>query len=48
MKIVIATGIYPPDIGGPATYSQTSAREFGKRNIETKIICYSDKKEKDN
>jgi glycosyltransferase involved in cell wall biosynthesis len=44
MKIVIATGIYPPDIGGPATYSQTIAREFGKRNIETKIICYSDKK----
>jgi len=44
MKIVIAAGIYPPDIGGPATYSQTIAREFGKRNIETKIICYSDKK----
>lgn len=43
MKIVIASGIYPPDIGGPATYSQLIAREFSKQGIDVEIICYSDK-----
>lgn len=47
VKIVIATGIYPPDIGGPATYSQLIAKEFSKRGIEVAIICYSDKKSDD-
>jgi glycosyltransferase involved in cell wall biosynthesis len=45
MKIVIASGIYPPDIGGPATYSQLIAREFIKRGIDVSVICYSDKKD---
>ena len=44
MKIVIASGIYPPDIGGPATYSQLIARELTKRGIEVSLICYSDKR----
>ena len=44
MKIIIASGIYPPDIGGPATYSQLIAREFSKRGINVSVICYSDKK----
>lgn len=48
MKIVIASGIYPPDIGGPATYSQTIAREFTKQGIDVSLICYSDKKQEDN
>lgn len=47
MEIIIAAGIYPPDIGGPATYSQTIAWEFGKRGIEVKVICYSDKDDND-
>jgi len=42
MKIIIASGIYPPDIGGPATYSQLIAREFSKRGIDVTVICYSD------
>jgi glycosyltransferase involved in cell wall biosynthesis len=44
MKIVIASGIYPPDIGGPATYSRLIAGEFIKRNIDVSVVCYSDKK----
>lgn len=44
MKIVIASGIYPPDIGGPATYSQLIAREFSQKGVDVKVICYSDKK----
>jgi len=47
MKIAIASGIYPPDIGGPATYSQLIAEEFRKRGIDTKVICYSDKESDD-
>lgn len=47
MKIIIATGIYPPDIGGPAIYSDAIAREFTKRGFEIKVICYSDLKEAD-
>ena len=42
LKIVIATGIFPPDIGGPATYTDTLARELVKGGIEVKVICYSD------
>lgn len=42
MRVIIASGIYPPDIGGPATYSQTIAREFGKRGIKIAVVCYSD------
>jgi len=45
MRIVIASGIYPPDIGGPATYSQLIAKEFIKKGIEITAICYSDKKQ---
>lgn len=43
MKILLATGIYPPDIGGPATYTRTLARELVKRGHGVSIICYSDK-----
>lgn len=29
-KVVIATGIYPPDIGGPALYAKHLKEEFSK------------------
>jgi len=45
MKIVIASGIYPSDIGGPATYSQLIAREFIKQGLDINVICYSDEKD---
>ncbi len=44
MKIILATGIFPPDIGGPATYCEKLAEEFQRRGIEIEIICYSDVK----
>ena len=40
MRILIATGIYPPDIGGPATYSFLLAKELPKKGIEVEIITY--------
>ena len=42
-KLVIATGIFPPDIGGPATYSETMARELTKRGFEVAVITYADR-----
>lgn len=45
VKILIATGIFPPDIGGPATYSEKLAQEFKKRGIDIEVVCYSDVKE---
>ncbi len=43
-KIIIATGVYPPDIGGPGTHAKRLAEEFKKRKIEVKVITYSDDK----
>src|SRR3989338_9246738 len=40
MRILIATGIFPPDIGGPATYSALLARELPKRNIGVSVVTY--------
>lgn len=44
MKIIIAAEIFPPDIGGPATYSSKLADELVERGWDVKLICYSDKK----
>lgn len=44
MRVTIATGIFPPDIGGPAIYTERLANELKKRNIEVGIITYSDNK----
>ena len=42
MRIVIATGIFPPDIGGPATYSKIIAEEFLERGHNVSVVAYSD------
>jgi glycosyltransferase involved in cell wall biosynthesis len=42
MVITIATGIYPPDIGGPATYCRRLATELTGRGHEVRVITYSD------
>ena len=40
MRILICTGIYPPDIGGPATYSKLLFDELPKRGFEVKILSF--------
>ena len=48
MKVILATGIFPPDIGGPATYCERLAQGFHKMKINVAVICYSDvKKDKE-
>lgn len=39
-KVLIATGIFPPDIGGPATYSKILLDELPKRGINAKILSF--------
>lgn len=42
MKITIATGIFPPDIGGPATYVNGLAPELMDRGWEVEVVTYGD------
>ena len=42
MKVIIATGIFPPDIGGPAIYVEKLARELKNKGVNVKVITYSD------
>ncbi|MBV9349567.1 MAG: glycosyltransferase family 4 protein [Patescibacteria group bacterium] len=40
MRVLIATGLYPPEIGGPATYSSTLKRELPKRGIDITVLPF--------
>ncbi len=40
MRIVLATGIYPPEIGGPATYVRELAAAMRAKGAEVTIITY--------
>lgn len=42
MKVILATGIYPPEIGGPATYVHHLAKSLIERGMKVKIIAYGD------
>jgi glycosyltransferase involved in cell wall biosynthesis len=41
MKVVFASGIYPPDIGGPATYVHGLASAMANRNFECEVVSYA-------
>ncbi|MDD5749187.1 MAG: glycosyltransferase family 4 protein [Patescibacteria group bacterium] len=43
MKIIIATGIFIPELGGPATYAPNIAQEFIKLGHRVSVLTYSDK-----
>src|SRR3989338_4511748 len=40
MKIVLATGIYPPEIGGPATYVRALAERLHAKGEKVSVIAY--------
>ncbi len=42
MKLLVATGIYPPDIGGPATYSKLLHDELPKRGFAVEILSFGE------
>ena len=39
-KFLIATGIFPPDIGGPAEYAKNLYEEFLARGNEVRVLSY--------
>ncbi len=41
MKICIFTGIFPPDIGGPAGYVKKVAEEFSRKGIGVSVLTYT-------
>jgi glycosyltransferase involved in cell wall biosynthesis len=41
MKILIATPLFPPDVGGPAKYAQGIATELGVLGHSTPVVAYS-------
>ncbi|MEK7463434.1 MAG: glycosyltransferase family 4 protein [Patescibacteria group bacterium] len=44
MKILICTGIYPPDIGGPAEYAKNIAEELGSQGNNVMVAGYAKEK----
>ncbi len=44
MRIVIATGIFPPDIGGPATYCVEVTKEFQAADHTVDICTFGEEK----
>jgi len=40
LTVVLATGIYPPDIGGPATYVRALARELSVQGCRVTVVTY--------
>src|SRR3989338_4085545 len=42
MKLVIATPLYPPEIGGPATYAKLLFEGLPKKAIEVELVKFSD------
>ena len=41
MKVTIATPLYPPEIGGPATYAKTLETELPKLGVEVHVVAFS-------
>ncbi len=39
-RVLICTGIFPPDIGGPATYSKVLLDELPKRGINVNVLSF--------
>lgn len=41
MKIVLAAGLYPPDIGGPATFAKQLADFLVTKNVQVEVVPFS-------
>src|SRR3989344_587456 len=42
MRLLIATPLYPPAMGGPATYAKELEAEFNRRNVENQVVSFGD------
>ena len=41
-KILIATGLYPPEVGGPATYSKLLFDTLPKHGFEVTVVSFGE------
>lgn len=41
MKVLLATGLYPPEIGGPATYAKLLEEQLPEHGIEVDVVPFS-------
>lgn len=41
MRLLIATGLYPPEIGGPATYTRLFEEKLPQQGIEVSVLPFS-------
>ncbi|MBI4093744.1 glycosyltransferase family 4 protein [Candidatus Kaiserbacteria bacterium] len=41
MRLLIATGLYPPEIGGPATYAKLFEQELPRHGFEVHVLPFS-------
>jgi len=41
LKILICSGIFPPDIGGPATYGAVMEKALKEKGLEVRVLVYS-------
>ncbi len=42
MRLLLVTGIFPPDRGGPASYVPRIAGELAARGMQVEVVCLSD------
>ncbi|MGH2652384.1 MAG: glycosyltransferase, partial [Actinomycetota bacterium] len=42
LRLVLVTGIYPPDIGGPATHAGDLVHEFRQRDHRVVVVSHCD------
>ena len=48
MKVLLVSGIYPPDIGGPATFIPRLAQHLCDQEIEVEVLTLADREFPDN
>jgi glycosyltransferase involved in cell wall biosynthesis len=41
-SVLLVSGIYPPDTGGPATFTQDFSRWLSQKNVDVSIVTYTD------
>jgi len=47
MRILITTPIFPPDVGGPATYTYESAKRLSSKGHKIKVVTFLDSNKKE-
>lgn len=40
--MVVASGIFPPDVGGPSTYTPRLAKEMQRQGMHVRVVTYGD------